>query len=219
MTHHQLKTSILTLHWVSIDISWTWTRLKFYKLYIARVSLVLKKLGWIFHPYKMLNLGIIFWKSFNFCFKLNAFYFLQCWGIVPHVIIINKERSLMISMEIFFWLWTCVANVFFILFRFFIIQPVHNADFIVPVEIDGTIHQVCYYLAKLLLPSVLKLYLKGSIALNCSLSHAIWRKLSSKRSSRVIIISDLCCCVVFPFLPGGERRELIGSTFHHSCVA
>jgi len=53
------------------------------------------------------------------------------------------------------------------------IQPVHNADFIVPVEIDGTIHQVCYYLAKLLLPSVLKLYLKGSIALNCSLSLAI----------------------------------------------
>ena len=31
----------------------------------------------------------------------------------------------------------------FIMFVCFVIfQPVHNADFIVPVEIDGTIHQV-----------------------------------------------------------------------------
>ena len=29
-------------------------------------------------------------------------------------------------------------------------KPVHNADFIVPVEIDGTIHQVCQILVFLL---------------------------------------------------------------------
>ena len=29
-----------------------------------------------------------------------------------------------------------------------IFQPVHNADFIVPVEIDGTIHQVSYNFCK-----------------------------------------------------------------------
>ena len=40
---------------------------------------------------------------------------------------------------------------------FVIFQPVHNADFIVPVEIDGTIHQVSYYFAKVLQPSVFKL--------------------------------------------------------------
>ena len=81
----------------------------------------------------------------------------------------------MIIMEIFSLIIYMCSKLFFILFRFFfILQPVHNADFIVPVEIDGTIHQVCYYyLAKLFLPSVLKMYLKGSIALNCSLSHTI----------------------------------------------
>ena len=31
---------------------------------------------------------------------------------------------------------------FFMLVCFVMFQPVHNADFIVPVEIDGTIHQV-----------------------------------------------------------------------------
>ena len=28
------------------------------------------------------------------------------------------------------------------MFDHYLFQPVHNADFIVPVEIDGTIHQV-----------------------------------------------------------------------------
>jgi len=64
---------------------------------------------------------------------------------------------------------------------FVIFQPVHNADFIVPVEIDGTIHQVSYYLVKLLQPSVFKWQQKGNITFNCkiilwsaiSLSHTI----------------------------------------------
>ena len=37
-----------------------------------------------------------------------------------------------------------IANISFMFLCFVIFQPVHNADFIVPVEIDGTIHQVQY---------------------------------------------------------------------------
>ena len=35
-----------------------------------------------------------------------------------------------------------LTNISFMLVCFVMFQPVHNADFIVPVEIDGTIHQV-----------------------------------------------------------------------------
>lgn len=50
-----------------------------------------------------------------------------------------------------------LTNISFMPVCFVIFQPVHNADFIVPVEIDGTIHQVSYYFAKVLQPSVFKL--------------------------------------------------------------
>lgn len=38
-------------------------------------------------------------------------------------------------------------------FCFYFQQPVNNADFIIPVEIDGTVHQVCNYSLLALLSS------------------------------------------------------------------
>lgn len=85
-------------------------------------------------------------------------------------------------------------------------QPIGNADFIVPVEIDGTVHQVC----KILPHPLLNLELPVSLVF-CPSTVRKWKSSpAGSRSScnRVQVIQDrLCICLGLCLITCSWRRR------------
>lgn len=59
-----------------------------------------------------------------------------CYGTILIVLVIIGRLSFAML------LYVCLAYAICVCVHVYV-QPVHNADFVIPVEIDGTIHQVC----------------------------------------------------------------------------